>query len=165
MHGPGSKALRKGRRSGAERFYYLTKNLLDKKSDLLVRPNHAEIAINRFFWAREKRWFNLLAFVVMPNHYHLVIQLGLQRTLEETMQQVNRLASREINTLSGSRGTIWQDGLYDRRIRPHEDINDYVTYVHMNPVRKKLVEKMEDWPWSSAHARYRDEIRWEWDFE
>ena len=56
---------------------------------------------------------------------------------------------------------FWQDGFHDRCIRPHEDIHEYVTYIHMNPVRAGLAEHPEDWPWSSAHADYREKVRWE----
>jgi hypothetical protein len=45
MSRPGSKALRKGRQSGPRRYYCLTKNLLDKGSELLTAPGHAEVAV------------------------------------------------------------------------------------------------------------------------
>jgi len=155
MKPPGSKALRKGRKSRPGRIYYLTKNLLEKDSSILTEKGHPELAMKRFFWAMEKNWWSILAFVVMPDHYHLVIRLGEVRTLEEILQQVNRLISREVNTLRGTRGTLWQDGAHDRCIRPHEDIHDYINYVHMNPVEAGLVDFPEQWPWSSAHEKYR----------
>ena len=159
MKPPGSRALRKGRKSRPGRIYYLTKNLLENGSSILTEKGHPEVVIKRFFWAMEKNWWSLLAFVVMPVHYHLVIRLGELRTLEEILQQVNRLISREVNTLRGTRGTFWQDGAHDRCIRPHEDIKEYIKYVHMNPVVAGLVDFPEQWPWSSANEKYRELVK------
>ena len=56
-------------------------------------------------------------------------------------------------------GFSWQDGFHDHLIRKTEDIREYIDYVHMNPVEEGLVEKPEEWLWSSANPKYAGLVR------
>jgi putative transposase len=159
--GPGSQALRKGRISLPNRYYYLTKKTLYRDSRPLIGAGVAQVIVDSLFWAQNEQHWKLLAFVVMPDHYHVVIALGGRKSLRELMKSINHHNALAINKIRGTHGSFWQEGFHDRSIRPHEDLNDYVTYVHMNPVRAGLVEHPEDWPWSSARAAYRDKMKWD----
>jgi len=161
MNPPKSKDLRKGRISHPGFYYYLTKNIEQRGTSTLIEGENPLILIDRLFLAQKREWWNILAFVVMPDHYHLVIRLGETHTLDQAMAIVNRTVSRQIHKGQENKDRFWQDGFYDRCIRNHEKLNDYVTYVHLNPVRKGLVEYMEDWPYSSAHPEYRDRVKWD----
>ena len=159
--GPGSRALRKGRISLPGSCYCLTKKTLNRDSKPLQETGIPQVLIESILWAQEEGHWRLLAFVVMPEHYHVVVSLGQSKDLKQVMKSINHHAALAINRLRGTRGSFWQEGFHDRCIRPHEDIHEYVTYIHMNPVRAGLAEHPEDWPWSSAHADYREKVRWE----
>jgi putative transposase len=118
--------------------------------------------------ARREAAFHLWAFVIMPEHVHLVIAPGesydignilrrIKRTLTyrivehvKTVQPafLERMAHRQ----GGGKVThrFWQrGGGYDRNLWSPAHIHKMIRYVHENPVRRGLVERPEDWPWTS----------------
>jgi REP element-mobilizing transposase RayT len=92
-----------------------------------------------------------LAFVVMPDHIHWLVQTGEQRTLAESVCVVKSAAARQINALLGSLNRIWQRGYYDRAIRKDDDLVEVARYIVNNPVRAGLVRSVGDYPhWDAA---------------
>ena len=57
--------------------------------------------------------------------------------------------SREINKMLKIRGNLWQDRYYDHVIRDERDFENHLDYIHYNAVKHQLVQRPEDWPWSS----------------
>ena len=118
--------------------------------------------------ARAKLPFHLWAYVVMPEHVHLLVwpcveDLQIETLLMAVKQSVARRAisylRREnpvgLELLStGNPKTpyaFWQDGPgYDRNVYSTGSLRRVVDYIHNNPVRRGLVELADDWPWSSA---------------
>ncbi len=121
--------------------------------------------------ARTVTPFDLWAFVVMPEHAHLLIlpheNVTMDRILyhlkrpfarrvviwvEKTApKSLERMAERQPNGKVTYR--FWQrGGGYDRNCRSVADVHEKAGYIHGNPVRRGLVERPEDWPWSSAKA-------------
>ena len=121
--------------------------------------------------ARAKLPFDLWAFVVMPEHAHLVVLPGEGVLIRTILAQVkhpvtrralhflekncpgfaNRMADRQPNGKVTHR--FWQrGGGYDRNLRSTRDVHEKIDYIHNNPVRRHLVERPEDWVFSSARA-------------
>jgi REP element-mobilizing transposase RayT len=155
MQDPGSKALRRGRKSIPQANYLITKNILESCEKSLVEDANPDFLIHWFASAAKKKWLSLFSFVVMPEHYHIVMKLGLLHPLSKVVGKINENASRLIFHSAGHRFDLWQKGFHDHLIRPSEDIRKYVDYSHMNPVEQGLVEKPEDWLWSSANPKYK----------
>ena len=90
----------------------------------------------------------LHAFVVMPNHVHLMVtsQVPSARWLGPLKGYTGHLANR---TLKRS-GPFWQDESYDHLVRNGKEFDRIRRYIENNPVTAGLVKKPEDWPWSSA---------------
>jgi REP element-mobilizing transposase RayT len=107
----------------------------------------------------EEGLWKMLGFVVMPDHFHVVVLLKSARTLSKIMESIDRFVG--IKASKFGFGNLWQDGFHDHLIRPNEDVNRYLTYTHMNPVVKNLVEHPEGWPYSSAFEEYREKVTWE----
>jgi REP-associated tyrosine transposase len=119
--------------------------------------------------ARATHRIHVWAYVLMPEHVHLLIWPGtdpysISAILKSLKQSVARRAVRHIRTAcpeglkhlhTGQRHSpyrFWQDGGgYDRNIRSRAALRRAVAYIHENPVRRGLVECAEEWPWSSAH--------------
>ena len=119
--------------------------------------------------ACEKHQFNLKAFVIMPNHVHLVVVsekdvYDIAKFLQSVKQPISMKAKKWLaennkkwlNKLSYTnrygqvRFRFWQQaGGYDRNIINKETLRKIIDYIHFNPVRKGLVKKPEDWKWSS----------------
>lgn len=98
------------------------------------------------------RRIDLRALVVMPDHVHMLFTAlrdaeGWTFAIPEIMKAIKGTSARSVNKLSDSRGSVWQDESFDHVMRGDESLAETVEYIRMNPVRKGLVSKPEDYPW------------------
>ena len=100
--------------------------------------------------------YRLLAWVVMPNHVHLLVEIW-QTPQAQLVKDWKGFTARRINRLLGRSGKLWQDDYWDRYIRDEAHYRKVVHYIEANPVKAGLVKTPEQWPFSSA--RFRDEYR------
>ena len=119
--------------------------------------------------ARETYAFDLWAYVFMPNHAHLIIRpreadydvAAIRKAIKAPVgrQAIRFLESESspwLERITRRRGKkterlFWQSGGgYDRNVTQRSTLLAMMDYVHLNPVRKKLVEHARDWRWSSA---------------
>jgi len=95
-------------------------------------------------------WY-LLAWVVMPDHIHLLAELR-GGTLPEMVRKLKGRTAMRINALRESRGSVWQRGYHDHAIRREEALIDAARYVVANPLRAGLVRRLGDYPfWDSVY--------------
>jgi len=94
--------------------------------------------------------YSLVAWVIMPNHVHVVVQMGDGSSLAEAVRLWKGRSARAINRDLGRRGALWQREYHDRFIRDQDHLAAAVAYVHSNPVTAGLCATPEDWPLSSA---------------
>ena len=99
------------------------------------------------------------AYCLMPNHVHLIVVPETKDGLNLAIGEAHRRYSRRINFREGWRGHLWQ-GRFSSFILDERYLLACTRYVELNPVRAGLVEKSEDWPWSSAgpHMNGNDDI-------
>jgi putative transposase len=100
------------------------------------------------FFGHSERYL-LDAYVIMPDHVHLLLTPLSGWTLAKVQQGLKGFTSREINRILGRRGQFWQDESFDHLIRDEVDWLDKFTYIHHNPVTAGLVDRPEDYPHSS----------------
>ena len=81
-----------------------------------------------------------MAFVIMPDHLHWLMQLLGAQSLQSVIKVVKSKVSLKIGR------PIWQPGYYDRAIRKEEDIQAVARYIVANPIRAGLVNKVGDYP-------------------
>ncbi len=99
---------------------------------------------------RVRRWygFYINAYVVMPEHVHLLISEPERAPLSVAIQMLKQVVAKKMHTsVSGDR--FWQRRYYDFNVWSDEKFAEKVNYIHANPVRRGLVEQPEDWNWSS----------------
>jgi REP element-mobilizing transposase RayT len=118
-------------------------------SCLLRRPEAATCVIEAWREFDGER-YDLIAWVVMPNHVHVLIREYEGYALGSVVQSWKSFTGRKLNLLSGSRGRIWSREYWDRFIRDPAHFDASVRYIEHNPVAAGLVDRPEDWPWSSA---------------
>ncbi len=119
----------------------------------LRRPDIAplvEAALLHFDGAR----YRVLAWVVMPNHVHVLIETLEGHPLPDQLQSWKSYTAKAANALLGRTGAFWERDYFDRYIRDDHHLAAVVHYIEQNPVKAGLVERAEDWPWGSA-ARQR----------
>ena len=116
----------------------------------LRRLEIAEVAAGalRFF---DGQRYHLAAWVVMPNHVHVVFWPVPNHTLSTIVQSWKRFIAREANTLLGRTGEpFWQPESFDHWIRNEREHARCCDYTVRNPVTARLCRAPEDWRWSSA---------------
>ena len=96
----------------------------------------------------------LHAFVLMPDHVHLLITPAVDVTLERAVQFVKGGYSHAVG-IEISRREIWQKGFTDHRIRDAQDFAGHRVYIHQNPVTGRLVERAEEYRYCSAFPGFR----------
>ena len=92
----------------------------------------------------------LLAFVVMPDHVHLVLQCAAPHPIGQVMQLIKGRFSRRYNEMTGKSGRVWQSRYHERALRGERELFSAIEYVHGNPVAAGLVAEALDFAWSSA---------------
>ena len=116
----------------------------------LARPAVAQIIVEGIERGeRELRHYDLHAFVVMPNHVHLLLTPCVD--LGRFLQSLKGFTAREANKLLRRTGEpFWQHESYDHWVRNGRELERIRAYVEENPVKAGLASRPEDFPWSSA---------------
>jgi putative transposase len=96
--------------------------------------------------------YELLAWVVMPNHVHVLLRTW-RRPLASVVQSWKRFVAREANKLLGREGAFWEREYWDTYMRDEEQAVTARRYTEQNPVEARLVREPKDWAWSSARLR------------
>lgn len=97
--------------------------------------------------------YRLLAWCVMPNHVHALIETREGFPLADVLHSWKSFTSRKVGNLVGRTGEIWQREYLDRYVRHAEHYQAVVAYIEENPVKAGLATLKTDWPWSSARFR------------
>jgi putative transposase len=93
---------------------------------------------------RKKYSFVVAGYVVMPEHVHLLVNEPGRSTLDQAIKAIKLSV-----TLRRRERPFWQVRYYDFNVFTEEKHVEKLRYMHHNPVVRGLVEKPEDWPWSS----------------
>jgi REP-associated tyrosine transposase len=120
----------------------------------LDNPNVAQIVSEAiYFGERELKLYDLIAFVVMPNHVHILIYPAAEmRIITKTLKG---FTARRANELLGRTGEpFWQVESFDHWVRSDAELQGLIDYVEENPVRAGFAERRDYWAWSSI-ARQR----------
>jgi putative transposase len=150
---PHSNNPRKGRFSHPNHYYFLTTSIADRRR-IFNEKKHATIVLNAIHWLHTAERFNVAAAVVMPDHLHLVGQLG-DNVLDKVMHTLKSYTAHRL-VEAGVKAPIWQDGYHDHGLRNDEDYCGKVRYVLQNPLRAGLVRRIEDYPYVIFPDWWRD---------
>lgn len=126
-------------------------------SCILREPRLASTVEHALVFFDAKR-YRLLAWVVMPNHVHILFQPINGWTVAKIVASWKKYTARRIrddlrngaNREIGVPGAVWHREYWDRYIRNERHFRQALEYIHTNPVKAGLVSTPEDWPWSSA---------------
>jgi REP element-mobilizing transposase RayT len=87
-----------------------------------------------------------LAWVLMPDHLHWLVQLGRTLGLPDVMRRLKARSTRAINRSLGRSGPIWQRAYYDHALRREEELRTVARYIVANPLRAGLVRRLGEYP-------------------
>ncbi|MBI4165412.1 MAG: transposase [Acidobacteria bacterium] len=115
-----------------------------------MKEEVCQIFVNTLFAYKEKGAYRLHAFVLMPEHIHVLLTPSKETTLERAVQYLKGGASHAIGKILRLQFPVWQRGFNDHRIRDTKDYETHVRYIEENPVKRRLVADASDYKWSSA---------------
>jgi len=137
-----------------------------RRLPILTNDVFRQDVVDALIETREKTKVRLVAYVIMPEHVHLVLVPPESTKIGSLIGDIKRLAARSVlarlrNNDTGLlkelvvernrivRHALWQRRCYDHNVRSEEFLWSKVLYCHKNPVTRELVKRPEDWPWSS----------------
>lgn len=143
-----------------------------RRQPFLNRDRTRQWFVDAVTAARDKHRFDLWAYVIMPEHVHLLVwpteheydiseillsikQPVTRRSRAFVMKQAPEFLPRMTDEQPNGKSSVrfWQrGGGYDRNVTSAEVVHQTIEYLHLNPVRRGLCETPEDWKWSSAGA-------------
>ena len=110
--------------------------------------------------------FDVVGYVVMPEHVHLLVSEPKRYRLATTLNVLKAEVSKQVK---GERKQFWQRRYYDFNVLSQAKQVEKLRYMHRNPVKRGLVDRPEDWAWSSfrhyltgVEGRVEIESQWTW---
>ncbi|MDI6766614.1 MAG: hypothetical protein QME52_07310 [Bacteroidota bacterium] len=159
-----------------KRYFEKFDEFLDKHTDgpkWLKEERVAQIVADVIFY-RDGKEYELIAYCIMPNHVHMVVNVERSDDVERTLvraepdnrtevrstvsykdyqltkilRKIKGSTARECNKILNRSGAFWQHESYDHVIRNAKEFNNIVWYVLNNPVKARLVDDWQKWKWS-----------------
>lgn len=158
-------------------IYFVTTNTHQRKRWFLDGRN-AIITLKNIHQLEERGDVENIAFVIMPDHLHLLFEIVTKKTTSEIMHDVKSHIAHEMSLIQHRQGChalsesnsatrsvaasgmerkylrIWQRSFYDHVIRDERDLHDHIRYIQYNPVKHGYVKDAREWPWLSIARQY-----------
>ncbi|SKA15937.1 REP-associated tyrosine transposase [Novilysobacter spongiicola] len=145
----GHAALRRGRTSLPNQVYLVTFTTHLRQS--VFTDDACACAMSRAV-TDPRLWpsSELLAWVLMPDHWHGLLALGERDYLPSLVQRVKTNTARHVRQVDPTIERVWSKAYHDRALRAEDDIVVAARYVVMNPVRAGLVQRVGQYPYWNA---------------
>jgi putative transposase len=129
---------------------FVTMRAHAETGDPFTDPRLAQEIVQAIEWLRTNRLVRVYAYCLMPDHLHLLVQLGSdQWSLGDVMGSLKSFTTKRSWAL-GYEGELWQARFYDHIVRRSEDGKRIAEYILQNPVRKGLAEEADQYPYAGA---------------
>ena len=139
-----SNQLLKGRYSEHGRVNLLT-TVTDHRRPIFSDFHLGRLVVNQLRQAHEDGIVDSIAWVVMPDHFHWLVELR-RKTLGELMCRIKSRSCVTVNRASQSASRLWQKGYHDRALRQEDDLKAAARYIIKNPIRSQLTTRIGDYP-------------------
>ncbi len=152
-------------------LYFVTSTVVEW-IDVFTRKDYKDIVINSLKHCQEKKGLHIFGWVIMSNHLHMIASCKDGNDLSHVLRDFKKYTSTQIvnaveNNPKESRKnwllwlfkkkneiTFWQPGNHPEEIRTMEFFKQKLNYIHNNPVRAGIVDKEEEYIYSSARDFY-----------
>jgi REP element-mobilizing transposase RayT len=140
--------------------------------DVFTRTDYCNILLDSLRFCQEKKGLNIFGWVIMTNHLHMIVSCRQDFELSDTLRDFKKFtASKVVEAIERNpkesrkswllwllkgKGniTFWQEGNHPEEIRTMDFFRQKINYIHQNPVRATIVDKEEEYIYSSARAFY-----------
>lgn len=118
----------------------------------LIRDDIAQIIQESLLFLHKKSLF-LHAWVIMPNHIHLLLEIFEDYSLPNEMRRFKSFTALSSNKKLRTKGQFWMKDYFDRSIRNEEHLRKVIQYIEYNPVKAGLCIDVSAWKFSSAYKK------------
>jgi putative transposase len=121
-------------------FYFITVNCEPRGSNHLCRVGIGEKVLAAIAFNHDRFAWHCRLAILMPDHLHAILAFPAEPGLKMTLTNWKKFVARE-------HGVLWQRDFFDHRLRDQHEVEEKSAYILMNPVRKGLCDRAEDWVW------------------
>jgi REP-associated tyrosine transposase len=138
---------------GGGDLHYITCSCYQRKA-FLNSASRRDLFLRVFEQVRQRYEFAVIGYVVMPEHFHLLIGEPKDGTVALPMQVLKQRVSQKClgrlrKIVEGELPAFWHTRFYDFNVFSEKKVVEKLRYIHRNPVKRGLVEFPEQWRWSS----------------
>jgi putative transposase len=121
-------------------FFFITINCEPRGENHLCRAGVGDAVLKALDHHHEKCIWHCRIALLMPDHLHAILAFPMEEGMKKTIADWKKYLARE-------HGVSWQRDFFDHRLRDHHEAGEKLDYILMNPVRRGLCERAEDWNW------------------
>ncbi|MGA2240866.1 MAG: hypothetical protein ABSH11_02360 [Verrucomicrobiota bacterium] len=121
-------------------FFFITINCEPRMENQLCRKGTGRAVLAAAAHNHEALVWYCRLMLLMPDHLHAVIAFPREAGMKATMTNWKRFLAR-------NEKIVWQRDFFDHRLRDHHEETEKISYIQANPIRRKLCDRIEDWPW------------------
>jgi putative transposase len=136
-----------------ERTFFVTSSIWGKRG-LLQSARAAELFIDVLYHYRSLQKYLLHEFVVMPDHFHLLLTLSAEMSVEKTAQLIKGGFAFRAGRELGFSAPVWQKGFWEVRVNERAAFSKMREYIHSNPVKRFLATASADYLYSSSRPDF-----------
>jgi putative transposase len=133
--------------------YFITTDTWQRRQ-IFMKPEAARILLEQLLECRDRGFYKLHSFAVMPEHLHILLTPGEESSLEKAMMMIKGGASHKIKKQLQYQSPIWMEGFHDRWIRDLTEYRLRKQYIEQNPVKAGLAAKASDYLLGSASGKF-----------
>jgi len=136
--------------------YFVTTTTFERRP-FFHNEQYCRILTDDIKYYREKLFFLVLGYVILPDHLHMLILTGWRGGISRIMQRIKGHSSHQINIEAQEFGPVWKADFYSTIIVSRARYNSALNYVHNNPVKHGYAASAADWKYSSYQSIYKND--------
>jgi putative transposase len=121
-------------------WFFITINCVPPGKNQLCRADIGNAVLDAMKFNHERFVWHCRMCLLMPDHLHAIISFPREPGMATTVKNWKKF-------VAGEHGVSWQRDFFDHRLRDDHELEEKTSYILMNPVRKGLCERAEDWEW------------------
>ena len=121
-------------------WFFITINCVPRRKNQLCRTQIGDAVLAAIKHNHEKLAWHCRLCLLMPDHLHAILAFPREPGMATVIKNWKKY-------VAGKHGVDWQRDFFDHRLRDHHEVDEKTNYILMNPVRKGLCERAEDWVW------------------
>ncbi len=120
--------------------FFITINCQPRGENHLCRVGVGDFVLAAMTHNHDRLLWHCRLCLLMPDHLHAILAFPPEPGMKTQLSNWKKFVALKA-------GVKWQRDFFDHRLRNHHELEEKVSYILMNPVRKGLCERAEDWPW------------------